>query len=76
MRKKLTITVDEKVYEGLHRVVGRGKISDFIDSLVGPRVLEQDLAAGYRQMASDEDRENEAREWAEATIADVSDEPR
>ena len=27
MQKKLTITVDEKVYEGLHKVVGRRRIS-------------------------------------------------
>jgi len=27
MQKKLTITVDEKVYEGLHTVVGRRRIS-------------------------------------------------
>src|SRR4051812_1002520 len=34
MRKKLTITLDERVYEGLHKVVGRRKISGFIESLV------------------------------------------
>ncbi|HUZ17556.1 MAG TPA: addiction module antitoxin [Spirochaetia bacterium] len=76
MRKKLTITVDEKVYAGLHRVIGRGKISDFIESLVTPQVLQQDLQAGYRQMATDEAREAEATEWSEATIEDVADEPR
>lgn len=29
---------------------------------------------GYKKMAADEDREREAMEWAEAAIADVSDE--
>jgi len=76
MKKKLTITVDEKVYAGLHRVVGRGKISDFIETLVTPQVLQQDLTAGYLQMAADEVREAEAAEWAESTIVDVADEPR
>ncbi len=76
MRKKLTITVDEKIYAGLHRVVGRRKISEFIESVVGPRVLQQDLAAAYREMASDGAREAEAKDWAEATVADVADEAR
>jgi len=76
MRKKLTITVDEKVYTGLHRVIGRGKISEFIESLVSPHVLQKDLAAGYREMAADEAREAEANDWAEATVTDVADEAR
>ncbi|MFN8485033.1 MAG: addiction module antitoxin [Anaerolineae bacterium] len=71
MQKKLTITVDEDVYEGLHRVIGRRHISEFIESLVRPYVIGDDLAAGYRAMAEDEARETEALEWAEATIGDV-----
>jgi predicted CopG family antitoxin len=76
MQKKLTITVDEKVYEGLHAVIGRRRISQFIESLVRPHVTNQELDAAYRQMAQDEAREAEALEWAEATIGDVSDEAR
>lgn len=76
MQKKLTITLDEHVYEGLHKVVGRRNISQFIESLVRPHVTDVDLDAGYRQMAEDEEYEAEALEWAEATIVDVRDEPR
>lgn len=76
MQKKLTITVEERVYEGLYRVVGRRKISRFIEELVKPYVLRKSLEAAYQQMAQDEVRENEALEWAEATLGDVSDEPR
>lgn len=76
MQKKLTITVDERVYEGLHKVVGRRRISHFIEDLVRPYVLRQGLEAAYQQMAQDEVREAEALEWSEATIGDVSDEPR
>lgn len=76
MQKKLTITVDEKVYEGLHSIIGRRNISQFIESLVRPHVLNHELEASYRQMAQDEAREAEALEWAEATIGDVSDEAR
>ena len=76
MQKKLTITIDEKVYKGLHRVVGRRRISRFIEDLVRPHVLDQDLEAGYEQMGRDEAREAEALEWAEATIGDARDEPK
>ena len=37
---------------------------------------ETTLELGYQQMALDEEREEEALEWAEATIGDVADEPR
>ena len=76
MRKKLTITIDEQVYEGLHEVVGRRRISRFIEDLVRPHVMSPDLEAAYMDMAKDEAREAEALEWAEATIGDVADEAR
>ncbi len=76
MHKKLTITVDENVYEGLHRVIGRQRISQFIETLVRPHVLSRDLLDAYREMANDERREAEAGEWAEATVSDVADETR
>jgi predicted CopG family antitoxin len=76
VQKKLTITVDEHVYAGLHKVVGRHKISRFIESLVRPHVISQDLMAAYRDMAGDEEREAEAHEWAEATVSDVAHEAR
>jgi len=74
MQKKLTITIDEQVYEGLYRVVGSRRISQFIEDLVRPHVLYPDLEASYREMAQEEERELEALEWAEATVGDVGDE--
>ncbi|HEY0427978.1 MAG TPA: hypothetical protein VGC76_09365 [Pyrinomonadaceae bacterium] len=74
MQKKLTITIDERVYEGLQTVVGRGKISQFIEVLLRPHVLKQDLDAAYKEMSEDEARETEALEWSEATIGDVNNE--
>ena len=73
MQKKLTITVDEDVYEGLHKVIGRRHISQFIEDLVRPHVIGSDLEAGYQAMAADEAREAEALQWSEATIGDVAD---
>lgn len=74
MQKKLTITIDEKIYEGLHATIGRGKISQFIESIVRPHVINTNLEDAYREMALDAKRENEALEFAEATIGDVANE--
>jgi hypothetical protein len=76
MQKKLTITIDEKVYKGLHLRIGRGNISQFIETLVRPHVVDKDLEAAYKRMAQEEAREAEALDWAEATIGDVSNETR
>ena len=70
MQKKLTITIDEKVYAGLHNVVGRGHISKFVEDLVRPHVVTRDLEAAYEEMGQDVHREKEALEWAEATVGD------
>ncbi len=74
MQKKLTITIDEKVYEGLHTVIGPRRISRFIEELVQPYVVAPDLDTAYRNMAMDEAREAEALEWVEAIVGDVGDE--
>ena len=61
MQKKLTITIDERVYAGLHTVVGRRRISRFIESLVRPHVIGKDLEVAYKQMAQEEARSGGAR---------------
>jgi hypothetical protein len=76
MQKKLTISVDERVYHGLHAVVGRRRISHFIEDLVRPFVVGKDLDLAYKKMAKEESREAEALEWAEATMGDIADEAR
>ena len=76
MQKKLTITIDEEVYEGLHQTVGRRRISQFIEALVRPHVVRSELAEGYRSMALDEEHEAEADEWIAGTLLDVTDDPR
>lgn len=72
MQHKLTITVAEEVYRGLHEQIGRGNISRFIEGLVRPHLLtESDLEAGYRAMASDTAREEEARAWSEGLVGET-----
>jgi len=72
MKKKLTITVDEKVYEGLHKIIGSRKISKFIEELVRPHVIRPNLESDYAQMGMDKKREEEAIEWAEITFKDIT----
>jgi predicted CopG family antitoxin len=76
MQKKLTVTIDEEVYEGLRSVIGPRKISRFIENLVRPHVIKRDMYSAYKEMASDQVRETEALEWAEGTIGDINDEER
>ena len=71
MQKKLTISIDEQVYQGLHEVIGSGRISKFIEKLVRPHVLKQNLEVAYKEMAADREREAEAEEWSEALIGDL-----
>ena len=71
MQKKLTITVDEEVYAGLHKVIGPRKISRFVQEIVRPYVVRPDYESAYAEMAKDKKREKEALEWAEINIKDM-----
>jgi predicted CopG family antitoxin len=72
MQRKLTITVDEEVYDGLNKTIGPRKISRFIQELVRPHVVRPNLESLYADMAKDKNREKEAVEWAEATFRDIT----
>ena len=76
MQKKLTITVDEEVYEGLHKTIGSRKISKFVEELVRPHVVRPNLELAYSQMSKDKKRETEALDWAEMTFKDIEREKR
>ena len=73
MHRKMTITLDEAVYEGLYRTVGKRRMSQFIENLVRPHVLDTVLDDGYRAMAADQAREADALEWCNALAVDVAD---
>lgn len=65
MDKQLTINLDEKVYDALYQIVDRDSVSKFIEDLLRPYVIKQDLELAYKEMAEDEQRETEALEWSE-----------
>jgi predicted CopG family antitoxin len=71
MHKKMTISLEEAVYDGLYRTVGKRKMSQFIENLIRPHVIDSALDAGYKAMAKDVEREAEAKEWCESLGKDV-----
>ena len=74
--KKLTISIDADVYDGLRSRIGPRRISRFLSDLARPHVTAQGLESAYADMAGEEVREAEALQWSEALIGDVADEPR
>jgi hypothetical protein len=74
MQRKLTITIADEVYRGLHQQIGRGEISRFIEGLVRPYVVRTDeLEAEYRAAAEDAAAEREAMDWIEAGVDEALD---
>jgi hypothetical protein len=51
-------------------------MSQFIEDLLRPHVLDTALDEGYRAMAADTARETEAGEWANALAKDMVNEAR
>lgn len=74
MHKRMTITLDEAVYDGLYRTINKRKMSQFIEDLLRPLVLDTSLDGGYRAMAADTAREAEAQEWGNALMVDLANE--
>jgi hypothetical protein len=77
MRKKLTITLDADIYEGLHRVVGARRISRFIEERVRPHLIDEDeLEADYAALAAAEAADPNYGDWEEEPLGDEADESR
>ncbi|MGI8552397.1 MAG: hypothetical protein ACR2PL_16655, partial [Dehalococcoidia bacterium] len=69
MQRKLTITIADDDYRGLHQQIGRGAISRFIENLVRPHVVKDAaLEEEYREAACDSRSEQEALAWIEANL--------
>jgi hypothetical protein len=68
MQKKLTISIAENVYNDLYAVIGKRKISKFIENLIKPHIVGDNLSLAYQEMADDKQREFEACEWTEGLI--------
>ncbi len=66
--KKITISLDNDVYTGLLRHVGRSNISRFLNDLAKFHLQSLALENGYHSMAQDFEREKNALAWSENTL--------
>jgi hypothetical protein len=73
MQKRMTISINSAVYDGLVSTVGRGKISQFLEDLARPHVIPDSLSEQYAAMAADAEREAEALAWSDGLIGDPTD---
>jgi hypothetical protein len=51
-------------------------MSQFIEDLLRPHVLDTTLDEGYQAMAADQERETEAKAWCNSLATDMADEAR
>lgn len=72
MHKRVSIKLDNVVYHGLYRTIGKRQMSRFIKNLLRPHVLNNKLDDGYREMAADTASESEAQKWANALAKDMT----
>ncbi len=68
----LRVWVHETVYEGLYRTVGKRRMSQFIEDLLRPHVVDSSLDDGYKAMREDTERETAAMEWCNALAGDMA----
>ncbi len=68
MQKRLTLTIEQEIYERLQKASGKRNMSRFIEELLRPIVVHPDLEASYSAMAKDKRRETQAAAWAEASM--------
>lgn len=66
MTKKLTISVDDQFYEQLYAKIGPRKIGKFLQEIARPYLLDESVISGYKAMAQDQEREQEASDWCES----------
>ncbi|EFL6230097.1 addiction module antitoxin [Escherichia coli] len=57
----------------LYRTVGKRRMSQFIEDLLRPHVVDSSLDDGYKAMAEDTERETLAMEWCNALAGDMAD---
>lgn len=76
MHKRMTISIDETVYEGLIRVIGRRKISQFLEALARRTSSTTTSSPDSRPWLPIRHGEREALAWSNALIGDAIDEAR
>ncbi len=70
-KRKLTIMLDAEVYDGLKNKVGGRGIGAYLSQLARPFVVEDEIEAGYKALASDVESNKEADGWIEGTREEI-----
>ena len=72
MQRKITLTIGEELYKDLHFLIGKRKISFFVEQSAKEKMeklkLNDPLEKEFKMMGQDKNREKEALQWSEAGI--------
>jgi hypothetical protein len=70
MSKKMTVSIDRQIYDGIQALIGSDDIGEFLEDLARPFIDADGRVAGYVEMSADKAREIEADQWCNALAAD------
>lgn len=73
-KKKVTLMIDTKVYEGLRARVGARGVGAYLSQLARPYAKVEELEESYKALAASEDDEHLAKEWLDGTEDPIDDE--
>ncbi|GBU27495.1 hypothetical protein R84B8_01027 [Treponema sp. R8-4-B8] len=81
MMRELTLNVDETLYNTLVSMVEKQTIGNLLAEFIQARsskrtYTQEELEAGYKAMAADEEYEREAMEWCNGLMNGIDDETR
>lgn len=73
-KKKVTLMLDEQVYDALRAKVGGRGIGAYLSKLARPHIVKDEIEAGYMAMANDKEYNKEADQWIEGVRGSIKEE--
>ena len=74
MQRKITLSIEEKIYRKLRFLIPKRKMSKFVEEALKEKIerlkLEEPIEEGFKMMGKDKEREKEALEWSEAGMSE------
>lgn len=74
MQRKITLSIEEKIYRKLRFLIPKRKMSKFVEEALKEKIerlkLEEPIEEGFKMMGKDKEREKESLEWSEAGISE------
>ncbi len=62
-KRKVTLMLDSDVYDGLRKMLGERNIGKGVSKMVRPYIDLNIIELGYKELASDKDRDDEGEDW-------------